>query len=81
MNAKNIYNRESYYHEVIQMTTTLEEIHKEIRQMQKDLCFVRHAVEKDYELSDETIRELEIARDTPRSEYIKHEVVKKRVLK
>ena len=63
------------------MATTLEEIHKEIQQLQNDLCFIRHAVEEDYDLSDETIRELEIARKTPRSEYIKHEVVKKMLLK
>lgn len=63
------------------MSTTLEEIHKGIRQLQKDMCFVRHAVEEDYELSDETIKELQIARNTPRSEYIKHEVAKKMLLK
>lgn len=58
------------------MVTTLEKIHKEIQQIQKDVCFVRRAVEEDYELSTETMKELEIARNTPRSEYIEHNAVK-----
>ena len=60
------------------MSTTLKTIQKEMRQIRRDVAFLRHVVEEDYELSDETVRRLEAARKTPLYEYVRHEdVVKK----
>jgi hypothetical protein len=62
------------------MAVTLETLHKELKQMRNDLHFLKHVMEEEYELSDEAKQRLEIARKTPRSDYIDHEDVKKMLL-
>jgi len=62
------------------MTITLETIHKEIKQMQSDLYLLKHIMEEEYELSEKTQEKLAKARKTPRSEYISHDHVKKKLL-
>ncbi len=62
------------------MAVTLDTIHKQLKQLRDDVCFLRHAMEEDDELSEATKRDFAMAQKTPRSEYIKHEVVKKTLL-
>lgn len=59
------------------MSVTLETIHKEIKEMKGDLHLMRHIMQEEYELSEETKKKLEFARKTPRSKYIAHKDVKK----
>ena len=63
------------------METSIEHLHKDIVEIKKSLELIRHIIEEDYELSDETKKELEEARKTPRSKYIDHEIIKKKFLK
>jgi len=45
--------------------------------MKGDLHLMRHIMQEEYELSEETKKKLEFARKTPRSKYIAHKDVKK----
>ena len=63
------------------MVVTLETLHREMKHMKNELHLLRYMMEEEYDLSEETIKKLEIARKTPRSEYIRHEDVKKMLLK
>jgi len=63
------------------MGTTLETIQQDIEQMKRELLFLRHVMEEDYELSEEAKKRLELARKTPRSAYLSHEAVKRRLLR
>ena len=61
------------------MGANLATIHRDIQQMKSELLFLRHVMAEDFELSEEATRQLEIARKTPRSVYLSHEAVKKRL--
>jgi hypothetical protein len=78
--AKTIKSHGHSNHQVMKMTITLETIHKEIKQMQSDLYLLKHIMEEEYELSEKTQEKLDRARKTPRSEYISHEHVKRKLL-
>ena len=62
------------------MSANLATIHRDIKQMKSELLFLRHVMEEEYELSEEAKKQLEMARKTPRSAYLSHEAVKKRLL-
>jgi len=64
----------------MKMAITLETIHKEIQQMQNELCLLKHIMEEEYELSERTQEKLNRARKTLRSEYISHEHIKQKFL-
>ena len=57
------------------MVVTLEMIYEEILEIKDNLIFIRHLLEEKYDLSDETKKKLDTARNTPSSEYISHEEV------
>jgi hypothetical protein len=63
------------------MDATLKTIQQEICQMRKDLTFLRHVAEEDFELSEYAIQQLEAARNTPLSKYIRHEDIEKKYLR
>jgi hypothetical protein len=62
------------------MAITLETIHREIQQIQTNLYLLKHIMEEEYELSEKTQKKLDRARNTPRSKYISHEHIKKKLL-
>jgi len=59
------------------MAVTLEAVHQDMQAIKSELYFLRHIVEEDYELSDDTIRKLEkTRRDMKSGKYISHKVFK-----
>jgi AraC-like DNA-binding protein len=59
------------------MTITLETIHQDMQKIKSELTFLRHIMEEECELSDETKRRLEKARqDMNKGKYISHEDIK-----
>ena len=62
------------------MTTEIECMHKDIEDIKKSICFIKNILAEEYELSEETKKQLEVARETPIAEYIDHEKVKKQLL-
>ena len=62
------------------MGATLETIHRDMHKIKNELCFLRHLMEEEYDFSEKVRQQLEIARKTPRSEYISHEDVKKNII-
>lgn len=64
---------------VMKMPVTLETIHKDIKQMQNDLSLVKHIMEEEYELSEETRQELHAARKRMKNgDFVSHETVMKK---
>lgn len=61
-------------------SVSLKTIHEELKDLQKDMKFIKHALAEDFELSNEAKRQLEEARKTPRSEYISQEDMEKEFL-
>ena len=59
------------------MATDIEAIHKDIADMKKSLDFIKNILAEDHELSEETRKQLDVARKTPVSEYIDHAEVKR----
>ena len=56
------------------MSVTLETIQQELREVRKELVFLRHMIEEDYELSEKAKKQLKKARhEMARGKYIKHE--------
>ena len=62
-------------------SVSLKTIHEDLRNLQKDMQFIKHAISEDFELSSEAKRQLEEARKTPRSEYISQEDMEKEFLR
>ncbi|MEK6949998.1 MAG: hypothetical protein AABX34_07270 [Nanoarchaeota archaeon] len=60
---------------------SLEIIHKDLKNLQKDVDFIKHLVAEDFELSQEAKKQLEEARKTPRAEYISQEDMEKEFLR
>lgn len=59
-------------------TVTLEQINKNIVELRKDVEELKEYIHEDFELADDLKSEIEEAKNTPHSKYIKHEdVVKK----
>ena len=56
-------------------------IHADLRNLQKDIQFIRHAIAEDFELSKEAKKQLEEARRTPRAEYISQKDIEKEFLR
>ena len=59
---------------------TLEEIHKDLKDIKGELKFLKHVMEEEQELSDWAKKELVEARKVPDSKLISHEEVKKHIL-
>ena len=62
-------------------SVSLETIHKDLENLQKDVDFIKHLVAEDFELSQEAKKQLEEARKTPRAEYIGQEDIEKEFLR
>ena len=62
-------------------SVSLKTIHEDLKNIQKDMQFIKHALTEDFELSSEAKRQLEQARKTPRSEYISQKDMEKEFLR
>ena len=63
------------------MNQTVEHMHKDLEDLKRDMAIIKHILSEEGKLSDYARKELQEARKTPDSEYIKHENLKKRILK
>ena len=63
------------------MNQTVEHMHKDLEDLKRDMAIIKHILSEEGKLSDYARKELQEARKTPDSEYIKHEDLKKRILK
>ena len=59
----------------------IEHIYKDLEELRRDVEVIKHILSEEGKLSEYAKRSLEKARKTPDSEYIKHEELKKRILK
>ena len=62
-------------------SVSLKTIHEDLKNLQKDMQFIKHAISEDFELSSEAKKQLDEARKTPRSEYISQEDMEKEFLR
>ena len=56
-------------------------IHKDLEELRRDVDVIKHILSEEGKLSEYAKKQLAKARKTPDSEYIKHEELKKRILK
>ena len=63
------------------MNQTVEHMHKDLEDLKRDMAIIKHILSEEGKLSGYAQKELQEARKTPESEYIKHEDLKKRILK
>ena len=63
------------------MNQTVEHMHKDLEDLKRDMAIIKHILSEEGKLSGYAMKELQEARKTPDSEYIKHEDLKKRILK
>ena len=59
-------------------SVTLEQINKNIIGLKNDIEEIKEYMREDYELADDLKKEIEEAKKTPRSKFIKHEEVVKK---
>ena len=59
----------------------IEHIYKDLEELRRDVDVIKHILSEEGKLSEYAKNRLEKARKTPDSEYIKHEELKKRILK
>jgi len=52
------------------MPAEIEKIHKELEIIRKDMKFIKHILQENYELSVYAKKKLKNARKTPKSKYI-----------
>jgi len=60
---------------------SLNTLHRDLRSLQKDIQFIKHVIAEDFELSKEAKKQLDDARETPRTEYINQEEMEKEFLR
>ena len=56
-------------------------IHKDLEELRRDVDVIKHILSEEGKLSEYAKKQLAKARKTPDFEYIKHEELKKRILK
>jgi len=59
-------------------TITLEQINENILELKKYIEEIKEYLQEDFELADDLKKEIEEAKKTPRSKFIKHEDVVRR---
>jgi len=59
-------------------TVTLADIREDILELKKEIEGLKEYIHEDFELADDLKKEIEEAKKTPRSKFIKHEDVVKR---
>ena len=64
-----------------QNQTVIEHIHKDLEELRRDVDVIKHILSEEGKLSEYAKNSLEKACNTPDSEYINHEELKKRILK
>ena len=62
-------------------SVSLKTIHEDLRNLQKEVQFIKHAIAEDFELSKGAKKQLEEARKTPRAEYISQKDIEKEFLR
>ena len=62
-------------------SVSLKTIHEDLRNLQKDIQFIKYAIAEDFELSKEAKKQLEEARKTSRAEYISQKDIEKEFLR
>ena len=60
---------------------SLKIIHEDLKNLQKDIQFIKHAIAEDFELSKEAKKQLEEARKTPRAEHTSQKEMEKEFLR
>ena len=63
------------------MNQSIGHMHKDLEELKQDVALIKHILSEEGKLSDYAKKSLEEARKTPDSEYLKHEDLKKRILK
>ena len=63
------------------VSVSLKTIHEDLRNLKKDIQFIKHAIAEDFELSKEAKKQLEESRRTPIAEYISQEDIEKEFLR
>lgn len=52
------------------MANGIEKIHKDLMDLKKDVKFIKHIIDEDFELSSTAKKSLSSARATPKSKYV-----------
>ncbi len=52
------------------MVATIETLHEELKELKKDVTYIKEVLSEDFELSEHAKKALKEARDTPESEYV-----------
>ena len=60
------------------VTVSLEQVSKSIIELRREIEELKEYIHEDFELADDLKKEIEEAKKTPRSKFIKHEDVVKR---
>ena len=60
--------------------TDIKHMHKDIESIKQDIALIKHILCEERELTEEAIKNLKEARETPEEEYISHEELKKQLL-
>lgn len=63
------------------MATNIENLHKDLIEIKRDIGLIKHILAEDYELTNYAKKALKEARKTPKSRFISHEELKKRFLR
>ncbi len=62
-------------------TETLSvEMHTDLEQIKSDIAFIKHILTENYGLSEQAKKALALARESPKSDYVSHQDVKRRFL-
>lgn len=56
---------------------TLEQIHKDMIGMKKEMEHLKTLIKEDYELADDVVTEIEESRKRPINEFVSHDDMKK----
>ena len=67
LKGSKLYN---YVAESKVMNTTLENLHNDLREVKRDLAFIKYVLREEYEISDTARSSLKDARNTPTEDYI-----------
>ena len=59
----------------------LQHMHTDLEELKKDIAVIKHILTEEGKLSDYAKTALKEARATPDSEYIKHDDLRKRILR
>lgn len=63
------------------MQEEIKHIHKDLEEIRQRLSLIQHILSEERELSSWAKKELKKARKAPKTDYISHEELKRRILK